>query len=62
MLIVSFLIGLTIGIIIGARLYYAEVKNLKKRKGELSAMYYTQLDELTDKLEKLESELREYKK
>ena len=36
MLIVSFLIGLFIGIIIGARLYYAEVKTLKKRKGELS--------------------------
>ena len=61
MIIVSFLLGLIIGAIIGARLYYIEVKDLEKRKSELSAMYYTQLDELTSKIEVLENKLRECK-
>lgn len=61
MIIVSFLLGLIIGAIIGARLYYTEVKDLEKRKSELSAMYYVQLDELTSKIEVLENKLHECK-
>jgi len=62
MIILSFIIGLIIGGIVGAKLYSTELKNLEKRKNELAVMYYKHIDSLTSKLEKLENELREYKK
>lgn len=62
MIILAFLLGLVIGGLAGARLYYSELKNLEKRKSELSVMYYQQLNTLLNKIETLESELRHKRK
>lgn len=53
-----FLFGLGIGIAIGAKMYSAELKSVERRKSELAALYYQQLDALTEKLAQVEEELR----
>jgi len=58
--IIFFILGLIIGIVLGARIYYNQYKTLEKQKAELSAMYYKQLDELLSKNEELETKLRTF--
>lgn len=62
MIFIAFVIGLVLGIIIASMFYSNELKVLEKRKGELSAMYYKEVERLTTKLEKLEKELLTYKR
>ena len=62
MTIIFFILGLIVGIFLGARLYYSQCKMLEKQKAELSAMYYKQLDELLSNNEKLETKLRTFEK
>lgn len=56
--VLIFFFGLLIGVVIGAKLYSSELKTSERRKNELSAMYYEQLDQLTQKNAELEEELR----
>lgn len=58
--IIFFILGLVVGIFLGARIYYRQYKTLEKQKTELSVMYYKQLDELLSKNEKLEAKLRTF--
>lgn len=62
MIFIAFVVGLVLGVIIASMLYSNELKVLEKRKGELSAMYYKEVERLTIKLEKLEKELLMYKR
>lgn len=62
MIFIAFIIGLVLGFIIASMFYSNELKVLEKRKGELSAMYYKEVERLTTKLEKLEKELLTYKR
>jgi len=56
--VLIFFFGLFIGVVIGAKLYSSELKTAERRKNELSAMYYEQLDQLTRRNAELEEELR----